>query len=49
VEGRGGIVHVVIRDRGLTEVPPGTTTAVCIGPDRAERVDRVTGNLKLLK
>jgi len=44
-----GIVHVVIWDRGLTEVPPGTTTAVCIGPDRAERVDRVTGNLKLLK
>jgi len=44
-----GLVNVIIKDRGLTEVPSDTTTAVCIGPDGAERVDRITGNLKLLK
>lgn len=43
------IANVLIRDRGLTEVPPGTTTALGVGPDRSERIDEVTGNLKLLK
>ncbi|KYH36936.1 MAG: peptidyl-tRNA hydrolase [Candidatus Bathyarchaeota archaeon B23] len=43
------ITHVVIRDRGLTEVPPGTITALGLGPDLSERMDRVTGHLKLLR
>jgi len=43
------IVNVIIRDRGLTEVPPGTITALGLGPDLSERMDRVTGHLKLFR
>ncbi|BCS90934.1 MAG: peptidyl-tRNA hydrolase [Candidatus Micrarchaeota archaeon] len=42
------IPYVVIIDRGLTQVEPGTLTAVGIGPWLSESIDRVTRDLKLL-
>lgn len=45
---RAGLAAALITDRGLTQVEPGTKTAVGIGPDEDERIDRITGKLKLL-
>src|SRR6266849_1559429 len=44
---KGIPVHLV-RDRGLTQVPPGTITCLGLGPAPAEVVDSLTGNLALL-
>jgi PTH2 family peptidyl-tRNA hydrolase len=38
----------LITDRGLTEVPPGTTTCLGIGPAPTEKIDTITALLPLL-
>ena len=43
-----GIAAALIQDAGLTEIPPGTTTALGLGPARTEEMDRITADLPLL-
>ncbi len=43
-----GIAAALIEDAGLTEIPPGTTTALGLGPARSEEMDRITSDLPLL-
>ena len=40
--------YFIVKDAGLTQLPPGTTTAVGIGPALSTEIDKITGDLKLL-
>ena len=44
----GNFPHALIKDAGMTELPPGTATVVGIGPAKSDEIDRITGELKLL-
>jgi len=43
-----GLIVSIIADAGRTELAPGTVTAVGIGPDDEDKIDRITGHLKLI-
>jgi len=42
------IPYFLVRDAGLTQLSPGTATALGIGPARSREIDEITGDLKLL-
>lgn len=45
---RLNIPYYKVNDAGRTEVDPGSSTAIGIGPDKASKIDKVTGELKLV-
>jgi len=45
---QAGISHSLIQDAGMTEIPPGTITALGLGPAESRDLDKITGNLTLL-
>lgn len=45
---RNGIRTSAIKDAGLTEIPSGTFTALGIGPDKEDKLNKITGKLQSL-
>lgn len=45
---KANLPKALITDAGHTELRPGTITCLGIGPDREDKIDRVTGKLETL-
>ena len=45
---QAGLITCLIHDAGRTEVAPNTATCCAIGPDIVQKIDEITGKLKLL-
>ena len=43
-----GLVAALITDAGHTVVEPGTMTCLGIGPDKEDKIDKLTGHLKMM-
>ena len=43
-----GLIVSLITDAGHTHLEPGTVTCLGIGPDKIEKIDKVTGKLSLI-
>jgi PTH2 family peptidyl-tRNA hydrolase len=43
------IPNFLVMDAGMTELAPGTITALAIGPDADEKIDKITGGLALFR
>jgi len=48
IAGQNGISSSLVQDAGMTEIPPGTITALGLGPAKTEDLDKITGTLTLL-
>lgn len=44
---QAGLITAIITDAGKTVVEPGTVTCFAIGPDDSEKIDEITGDLKM--
>jgi len=42
------VLYFLVKDAGLTQLSPGTTTALGVGPALSTTLDKITGELKLL-
>ena len=42
------LITALISDAGRTQIKAGTTTCLAIGPDSEEKIDEVTGEVRLL-
>lgn len=44
---KNNISSFLVYDLGYTEIPPNTITCLGLGPDRSEKIDNITSDLKL--
>ena len=45
---QANIANCLITDAGCTQIPPGSKTVLGIGPDKSEKINKITGTFKLM-